>query len=259
VEPGGGGTLPRDNAVQTRPAIAPVARIGLVVPSINTCSEPQFRALAPPGVEFFATRVRLQGADPDQLLAAAEAAVDAADLLADLDPDLILFHCTAASVIGGRAHAEDLERRLVEASGRPTTATATAIVEALDTVGARRVTVVAPYGRAVTELEADFLREWGLEVAQTVALDVQPVASYPERTPAEWADAVMAAVSEPCGAVLLSCTNIRAIEAIAPLEEALRVPVITSNQAGVWYVLRRLGIDDPIPGAGQLMAECAPA
>ena len=33
---------------------------------------------------------------------------------------------------------------------------------------------------------------------------------------------------------------------------ALGIPVITSNQALAWYVLRRLGITDSPPGCGRL-------
>jgi maleate cis-trans isomerase len=54
-------------------------------------------------------------------------------------------------------------------------------------------------------------------------------------------------------AYFLSCTNIRAIAAIAPLERALSVPVVSSNQAMLWHALRKSGIADKLQGCGRLL------
>src|SRR5215218_5073350 len=74
------------------------AKVGIIVPSGNSVSEPQFRMMAPPGVEFFAARLRLEREGADRYLKMAEGIEDAAGLLADLRPSFILFHCTAVSV-----------------------------------------------------------------------------------------------------------------------------------------------------------------
>jgi maleate cis-trans isomerase len=53
-------------------------------------------------------------------------------------------------------------------------------------------------------------------------------------------------------AVVLSCTDMRAVEAIAALEEALQKPVVTSNQALMYVARKRLKLADeanPVPGA----------
>ena len=53
-------------------------------------------------------------------------------------------------------------------------------------------------------------------------------------------------------AVVLSCTDMRAVEVIGRLEKELKKPVVTSNQALMHVARRRLGLEDrssPIPGA----------
>jgi maleate isomerase len=40
---------------------------------------------------------------------------------------------------------------------------------------------------------------------------------------------------------------------IEQLEQDLGKPVITSNQATAWQLMRLLGIDDPIEGYGELL------
>ena len=54
-------------------------------------------------------------------------------------------------------------------------------------------------------------------------------------------------------AVFISCTNFHCLPAIASLERQLGKPVVTSNLAGAWAALRQIGVEDPIPGYGQLL------
>jgi maleate isomerase len=53
--------------------------------------------------------------------------------------------------------------------------------------------------------------------------------------------------------IFISCTNFRAIEIIESLERKTGKPVISSNQATLWYALRKLGIKDSIEGYGRLL------
>ncbi len=55
--------------------------------------------------------------------------------------------------------------------------------------------------------------------------------------------------------ILISCGNLRSFEAIEPLETDTGLPVITSNQAGLWQALRMAGIKDRLTSLGQLLRE----
>ncbi|HEX8966524.1 MAG TPA: hypothetical protein VF937_01505, partial [Chloroflexota bacterium] len=50
----------------------------------------------------------------------------------------------------------------------------------------------------------------------------------------------------------LSCTNIHAPEVIDALERSIDRPVVSSNQAVLWYALRLCGLDDQVPRLGRL-------
>ena len=54
-------------------------------------------------------------------------------------------------------------------------------------------------------------------------------------------------------AYFLSCTNIRCLSVVDELEQTLGKPVITSNTAMLWHVLRKGGIADAVPGFGKLL------
>ena len=56
-------------------------------------------------------------------------------------------------------------------------------------------------------------------------------------------------------ALFISCGALRTIDVIDQLEQDLGKPVICSNQAMMWDVLRKAGVTDPISGYGRLLRE----
>ena len=76
----------------------PRAAVGLIIPSVNTMSEPQFNHFAPDGLGIHITRARVAGPWRRPLEQMAEEIAFSAKLLADCGPDLIVFHCTDTSM-----------------------------------------------------------------------------------------------------------------------------------------------------------------
>ena len=56
-------------------------------------------------------------------------------------------------------------------------------------------------------------------------------------------------------AIFISCTGLHTFEIIDSLEQDLQKPVITSNQATIWNLLRLSGVRDHIEGYGQLLSK----
>jgi maleate isomerase len=53
--------------------------------------------------------------------------------------------------------------------------------------------------------------------------------------------------------IFVSCGNLRSFEAIEPLETDTGLPVVTSNQAGLWQALRLVGVNEHLPNLGRLL------
>jgi maleate isomerase len=229
------------------------AKVGIIVPSGNSVSEPQFRMMSPSGVEFFAARLRLERDGPDRYMKMAEGIEEAAGLLADLRPSFILFHCTAVSVAGGVGFDQQIAERIERSTGFPGGATVSGVVQALRTIGARRIALITPYAESTNALEVAFLEGHGFEVTVNVALDT--LRERRQQEPGEWYQLVRKHYTSPSDAIFLSCTAVRTIEVIDWLEQDLGVPIVTSNQGALWYVLRRLGIHDRLPGYGTLLRD----
>jgi maleate isomerase len=155
----------------------------------------------------------------------------AAALLVWADVDVIIFACTTGSLVHGVGWDREVAGRIERASGRPATTTTTTVLGALRAVGATTLAVATPYLEELNAIERRFLEASGFAVAAISGLGCV--------TDAE--------------AVFISCTNFHCLPAIASLERQLGKPVVTSNLAGAWTALRQIGIEDTIPGYGQLL------
>ncbi|MEK7216891.1 MAG: arylmalonate decarboxylase, partial [Chloroflexota bacterium] len=97
-----------------------------------------------------------------------------------------------------------------------------------------------------------FLKEAGIEVLRARALGLAGSDAFCSAPAGLFEQATLDARHPDADGYFISCTNIRAIETVAALEPALGRPVITSNQATLWYCLRRLGLPDAPAGLGTL-------
>ncbi|HLI29130.1 MAG TPA: hypothetical protein VKZ60_18840 [Chloroflexota bacterium] len=235
------------------------ARIGLIIPSSNRLTEPQFRQHAPPGVAVHVTRLRMTGPHHVPLAALRPRLAEAALALADARCDLIVFHCTAGSMEEGPAGERAILDAITEATGRPAATTATAVLAALAALGARRLVLLSPYAPAAHAAEVAFLTAAGHAVVRDRALALGGSDAYIAAPPRLWLESALALADPRADAYFLSCTNIHALPAIVPLEAALGRPVVASNQATLWYCLRRCGLADTVPGLGTLLERALPA
>jgi maleate isomerase len=227
-------------------------KIGMILAAGNSCAEPDAQAVLPAGVSVHVTRLELPGTEPAQLRGMIDDAEKAARLLVAPRVGLIVFHCTAASTIdpdsGSRA-----ARRIEEVTGIPATATSEALVAALNALGANKIVLLSPYDQHVNDAEVAFFKHYGIQVLEEKGFPPPRGERYPYASPQEWRDRALAMRRPDADACFLSCTNIRCISIVDELEQSLGMPVITSNTAMLWHVLRKGGIADAIPGYGRLL------
>jgi maleate isomerase len=230
------------------------ARLGMLLPSGNQAAEPQFYAMLPAGVSLHTTRLKLTGTSDQDLLGMTERIEEAANLVADTEAELILFHCTAVTTFSP-ALEESIKKRIAKATGKPATATSEAIVAALRTLGASRLVMLSPYIETVNRREEAYFQGLGFEVLDSAGLDKPDASAMMSVTPEEWAAFAHAHQHGRADAYLMSCTAVRSTDVAEKLERELNRPVVTSNTATVWHCLRRLGISDRIEGYGRLLRE----
>ena len=231
------------------------ARIGIVVPSVNTVMEPWAARAVPDGVSVHIARMYL----PPATTTAALIEMDRTDgksalrQLSSVHPHVIAYGCTASSIVQGLDYDEHLRGEIAETYDLPATTAAHAIITGLGVVGAKRISIVSPYPAKVDEAEHAYFAKAGFEVLGGGFLGIVDGFSLAEPSPDTLFALGKRGMHPGADALVISCLNTRSHTVIDKLEQALGKPVITSTQATLWHALRLAGIEDRLHGWGQLM------
>ena len=249
------------------------ARIGLVVLENDQTVEAELRGLWPDGVTAFVTRIPMEDQVTPETLLAMEARIPAAAglLPSTFGFDAIGYGCTSAATLIGEDGVDAAIRRAHPEV--PNTNPMAAAVAAMGALGAARIGVVTPYSAEVTAGIVGHLTRKGLAVAvvgsfleesdsvvariteeSVAAAVIQLVASDQARAePVRETGAARAGGGAGgLDAVFVSCTSLRALGIVEDLEADLGIPVVSSNLAFGWHLLRLAGVEDAIPGLGRL-------
>lgn len=233
-----------NTSMRPRPAAlaTPKARVGLIIPSSNRLSEPQFNHYAPPGLGVHVTRLRMTGPHHRPLPEIYDEIRAAAGALADSECDCIVFHCTGGAMEDGPEAEEKILQIIGEESGALAMAPGQAIVAALKALAIRSMVMVTPYRQSVNDAERDYLNSLGFEVVHDIALKLKGGTEYITVEPQRWLDLSVEALDAHKNAdgVFLSCTNTTQIEVVADIESRTGKPAVNSNQAVLWAVTRAL-------------------
>ena len=229
------------------------ARIGLIVLSSDESLERDLRELIPPRVNLLTSRVPSGDEVTEETLGAMAAALPAA---ARLLPQaqryaVVGYGCTSGASVIGRARVAELV-----ADGAPTAAVTnpvTALVAACGALGLARLAILSPYVADVSARLRGALLAEGIETPIFGSFNEAAEEKVVRIAPGSIMAAGRALIAQGgADALFLSCTNMRTLEVIAPLEAELGLPVLSSNQVLAWHMLREAGITDRLTGVGRL-------
>lgn len=206
--------------------------------------EPDFhRHLAPKGIVSTA-RIFLEDVTREaELRMLKEDLPRAAELIRTTAPDVTVFGCTSAGSLGtgslGRmSHDEGIRDMLAKVTGAKAVTILEAVFAKLRSVQPRKLALFTPYVEDLTASVARSLGEAGFPPIQAAGMGIQANLDIGKVTSAEIVSFVsnqINGLAPDC--IFLSCTNWQAIDAIRPLEAKTGVPVISSNQAAIDFVI----------------------
>ena len=231
------------------------ARIGVVVPSVNTVMEPWAQRTVPDGVSVLTSRMFMPTNTTIETIIEMDRTEGRSAIrqLSSVYPHVIAYGCTASSIVQGLAYDAHLRQEIADEFGVPATTAAHAILTALHTVGAKAVSIVSPYTKAVDTAEHHYFESAGFHVWGGAFLSIADGFRLAEPSAETLLDLARRGMDPRADALFISCLNTRSHAVIATLEAELGKPVITSTQATLWHALRLAGIEDRIPGYGRLM------
>ena len=232
-----------------------MTRIGVIVPSVNTVVEPWFARVCPPGVTVHAARMFLDNNLTPESLARMdrEEGMNAVKQLMSCKPASVAYCCTASSIVQGLEYDGRLNHELNDATGVPAFTATTGIIEALHTVGAKRISVCSPYTKAIDDKEHEFFSAAGFEILGSAHLGIADAFKLADPTPDEIYALWEQSWRDGADASLITCLNLNSQTVIEKIEAKSGKPVITSTQATLWKLLRAAGVKDAVPGYGVLL------
>jgi len=232
-------------------------KIGVLVPYTNCNLEPDMMLMCPPGCTLHFER--MGGYDVDEIPGSDQmAGLGASDitetlrLIAGVRPAVVLYGCTSATLTHGTEFDRDLAAKIRAVSGAISLTAAGSLVEAIKALGATKVGFASPYLGEINDQAAAFLADEGIAVITRADIG-RDLGNYGqgELTPDEVFDLAIRADHPEAQAIVLSCTDMRSVEAVTRIESKLGKPVVTSNQAMMFCLMRNLGLPrhDRLPGA----------
>ncbi|MGB3483777.1 MAG: hypothetical protein WBB07_16380 [Mycobacterium sp.] len=205
-------------------------RVGVLLPATDTAVELELPTRLACRASVHVARMVLESVTIEDLRRMEADAAAQARTLAQLQPDLIVFACTSGTFVFGSEHEVELVERLEQITGAPVITAARSVVSALNRLGAQRIRLGAPYLPEIVAAEVDYLGAQGFTVVTSTALSIVEDEDT-ARLPTSALIDLVAARADDADAALLSCTNLRTLEHLPEIRDAVGLPVVSSNSA----------------------------
>jgi len=230
--------------------------LGLIFPPKDYPIPPDAKRLYPSGVEFLGDGVGLPGGmTVEGYEEAIPRVIPVAQALAQRGAKVISVFGSSITFYKGAKFNQDLTDRVTKATGLPATTQSNGLIDGLRTVNAKRVAVATAYTDVVTGRLKVFLEEHGFEVTSAKGLGYERI---PEGAATQeilfnlGADAY--ANSKKADALVVSCGALRTLDLIVPLENKIKVPVVSSTPHGLMNGVRLLGVSPRAQGFGMVFS-----
>lgn len=224
-------------------------RVGIIVP-FDCAMDHEYWKWAPPAITLLLTRTPyVGGAVTLEMVSAVsdlDAVGDAVRRLVKVEPEAVAYACTSGSFVNGLAGETAIRKAILSHGAAVAVTTSGAMLEALGSLGARKVAVATPYAANIGEKLVDFLKEAGLQPVSLVNLSKESSADIYDLAAGELDLLAEAAFRPEADALFISCTNLESFSEIARLEARFSIPVLTANQVTMWALLRAAGIPSGI-------------
>lgn len=241
-------------------------RIGQIVPSSNVTMETEIPAMLrareqilPERFTFHSSRMRMKTVSREELAAMDGESDRCALELSDASVDVLGYACLVAIMSIGAGYHRKSEQRLAQRTREnghpaPVVTSAGALVDGINALGARRIAVVTPYMRPLTQMVVDYIEAEGILVQDSLSLEIpdnlEVAAQNPENLLSHYKKLNLEGID---ALVLSACVQMPSLPSINKVEEELGLPVISAAVCTTYMMLKKLGLSTHVPGAGALL------
>ena len=235
------------------------ARLGLILPSLNVTTEPEYYRMLPEGITVHTTRMFFEQETEETYARLIDGVSHSVTMLSHAQVHALAFACTSGSLYGGLGYDRKIIKSMKKNTNTPCTTTSTAVIEALKTMGVNKVCIGTPYSSWINPLERKFFEGNGFDVVNigSIVDDAREVFGdgFDEKVPQlsflvnavppqrVYEFAATKIYRDCCEGLCLSSMGFPTLGIIGALENDLGIPVISSNQATLWKLLKMAGIE----------------
>jgi arylmalonate decarboxylase len=223
---------------------------GVLVPSTNTTVEVECRLLP---VTYQAHVGRLLSSGGSFSPSRDEDVEYQSRLLGTAKVELVILAQTSASLFADD-YDDVVTKRMSAAAGVPSVTSAQAVGRAVRALDARRIAIVSPYSDAVNERAARYFKDkHGLDTVALEGFGATDAYAIGKLGPQNARDAFARIDRPEIEVLVVPDGNFPTMSSIAAWEREFGKPVVTTNQASFWAVLRTFHSADRLPGFGRLL------
>jgi maleate isomerase len=217
-------------------------------------------SIRPERFSFHSSRMRMRSVTKDELEAMNREGLRCAAELADARVDVMSTACLVAIMAMGPGYHREVQRELTEVArahhcDAPVMTSAGALVEGLKIMDAKRISLLAPYVRGLTDLVVKYIENEGIEVVDAMCFEIPDNLAVGRRDPRLLIDdAKRLNVANVDALVLSACVQMQSLPAIQIVEDALGIPVTSTSVCTTRRMLDHLGLEAVVPNAGALLS-----
>lgn len=243
-------------------------RVGLIVPSSNTTMETEIPEMLRRRCEsiqdaeftFHSSRMRMLHVTKEELKKMDSDSERCAVELADARCDVLAYACLIAIMSQGNNYHLESEKKLCEVIGKsnllsPVISSAGALISGIKALNAKKVAIITPYMKPLTKMVIEYLEESGIEVTDSISLEVSDNLAVGRLDPMNLVNIVDGLDITQADAVVLSaCVQMPSLPAIQIVEDKIGKPVLSAATATTFEILKSLDLNPYVPNAGRLLS-----
>ncbi len=245
---------------------ARIFRIGQIVPSSNTTMETEIpailrarEALFAERFTFHSSRMRMQKVTKDELAKMDADSDRCAIELSDAAVDVLGYACLVAIMSMGNGYHRVSEKRLFQRTvdnghPAPVVTSAGALVDGLHVIGAKKVSILTPYMKPLTQLVIDYIESEGIEVVDSISLEIPDNLEVGRQNPLAPVEITKKLNTNVDVIVASACVQMPSLPSVQLIEDRVGLPVLSSSVATTYMMLKKLGLDTRVDGFGSLLS-----
>lgn len=247
-------------------SLARTFRIGQIVPSSNTTMETEIPAILRARETLFAerftfhsSRMRMQKVTKDELAKMDSDSDRCAIELSDAAVDVLGYACLVAIMSMGKGYHRVSESRLHQRTvdnghPAPVVTSAGALVDGLHAIGAKKVSILTPYMKPLTQLVIDYIESEGIEVVDSISLEIPDNLEVGRQNPLAPVEITKKLNTNVDAIVASACVQMPSLPSVQLIENRVGLPVLSSSVATTYMMLKKLGLDTRVDGFGSLLS-----